>query len=91
MNYKCCKFIALLFIVSQLFFLEGCKTIFVKDPQKAARKQQKKTIKEVQKNYNETLKKHYKNQDKATQRRMKKKYKKLNKQSKKKKSDWKCR
>ena len=90
MKFKFCKFIALLFLVSQLFFLESCKTLFVKDPQKAIRKQEKKDIKRAQKSYNEAMKSHYSHQDRKTQRRMKKKYRALHKQSKKKKSEWKC-
>jgi len=90
MKQKFSKFIAILFLMSQLFLFESCKTLFVKDPQKAAVKKQKKEIKEEQKVYNATLKSHFRHQDKATRRRMKKKYRALHKKNKKEKKGWKC-
>lgn len=90
MKIKYCKFIFLLFIIGQLVLMTGCKTLFVKDPQKAVRKQQQKETRKTQRSYNKSLKTHFYLQDKKTQRRMKKKYKKLDKKARMKKSGSKC-
>ena len=91
MILKFSKFIALLLIVGLVLLNSGCRTIFLKNPEKKAQKAQEKEEKQFQKNYAKIKKAHLKNQDKATRKRMKKKLRQAKKTNKKKKSDWDCR
>ncbi len=93
MSLKFTKFMVLFFILLHSFVFTGCKAIFVKDPVKAAAKQERKGLKETQKAYSKAMKSHYKAQDGPTEKRMKKSYRRAtkNKKNKKNKSYWRCR
>lgn len=87
------KFMVLFIILIHSFVFTGCKALFVKDPVKAAAKQEKKGLKETQKAYKKAVKEHYKAQDGSTEKRMKKNYRGATKNVKRKKnkSYWRCR
>jgi len=94
MRLKFTKFILLFFILTHSFMFSGCRSVFVKDPARAAAKKERKGLKETQKEYSKAVKSHYKNQDGATEKRMKKSYKKATKKEKRKKKNksyWRCR
>jgi hypothetical protein len=92
MKLKFYKFIILFLVGSILLISSGCRTLFVKDPSRAAHKKEKRELKETQKVYNKEVKAHYKSQGKNTEKRMKKNYRNATKKDKKKKkSYWRCR
>ncbi len=86
MRMKFCKFIAFVLLCFQLILFQGCKTLFVNDPEKKAVKQQKKEDQEFNKAYAKIRKAHYKNPTRDTRKRMDKSMKKAKKRNKSKKS-----
>lgn len=89
---KFCKFTVCLILCVHLFFLQGCKAVFVNDPEKKAMKQHNKEEKAFEKEYVKARKQHYKNQSKKTRKRMNKNLRKAkkNNKTKKRKSGWDC-
>lgn len=86
------KFSVLLLVIIQLACLTACKTTFVNDPEKKARKQQEKDDKAFKRSYEKIQQAHLKNQTKETRKRMKKNQKRAKKRNKKKKkkNGWDC-
>lgn len=66
------KFVLLVMICLLVPLFQGCRPLFVANPEKKAMKQQEKADREFEKNYSKIKKEHFRNQTRETRKRMKK-------------------